>query len=36
LGDTLKESYVLQLMIDLLERQKKEERGCAESLIPKA
>jgi hypothetical protein len=32
----VKESHVLQLMIDLLERQEKEERGCAESLIPKA
>jgi hypothetical protein len=36
LGDTLKESYLLQLMIDPLERQEKDERGCAESLIPKA
>jgi hypothetical protein len=35
-GDTVKESHVLQLMIDLLERQEKEGRGCAESLIPKA
>ncbi len=34
--DMLKEGHVLQLMIDLLERQEKEERGCAESLIPKA
>jgi hypothetical protein len=34
--DALKESYVLQLMIDLLERQVKEECGSTESLIPKA
>ena len=34
--DILKESHVLQLMIDLLERQEKEERGRAEFLIPKA
>jgi hypothetical protein len=34
--DMLKEGHVLQLMIDLLERQEKEERGFAESLIPKA
>jgi len=33
--DTLKESYVLQLMIDLLERQEKEKRD-ASFLIPKA
>jgi hypothetical protein len=26
-GDTLKESYVLQLVIDPLERQEKEGRG---------
>lgn len=34
--DTLKEGYVLQLMIDLLEKQEKEERGFAESPVPKA
>jgi hypothetical protein len=34
--DMLKDSYILQLMIDLLERQEREDRGCAESLIPKA
>ncbi len=33
--DTLNESYVLQLMIDLLERQEKEKRD-ASFLIPKA
>jgi hypothetical protein len=33
--DTLKESHVLQLMIDLLERQEKEDRGSTESPIPK-
>ncbi len=34
--DTLKEGYVLQLMIDLHERQEKEEHGCEGSPIPKA
>jgi uncharacterized protein (DUF2225 family) len=34
--DMLKEGHVLQLMIDLLEKQEKEERGFAESPVPKA
>jgi hypothetical protein len=34
--DMLKESYLLQLMFNLLDRHEKEERGFAESPILKA
>ena len=35
LDAVIKESHILRLAIDLLERQEKEERGFAESPIPK-
>jgi hypothetical protein len=34
--DMLKESQVLQLVMDLIERQEKEKNGYAGSRIPKA
>ena len=32
-GDTLKESHKMQLAIDLLEREEKEERSGTDSLV---